>query len=204
MIKSIPKYTFDERVCVCDKNYPNQHLRGRCGYVRGISKPENDDDDPRIAYSVVFENARCSYFIYESLLSPCPYAVCDCENCKIRGAFTNQKFDFYEIVVVQTNKPSLMKINGQMGYIKGKLCPEDYLSGDCAKISYGVWIESEQCVWDIPEEDLVSTGEFIKIDGNGPTVSVRVGVDTKGRGILLDKETITDVEIKALKKMGWM
>lgn len=117
--------------------------------------------------------------------------------------YLNQKYDFYEIVIVRSHKSEYKKINGLRGYIDGKLSPDDYEPGDSPHISYGVCLENVRNGWCIPEEDLESTGEFMHFDESDPRISIRVGVDEKGRGFLLDKEPRSEEEAKRRKEMGW-
>lgn len=117
--------------------------------------------------------------------------------------YLNQKYDFYEIVIIQSMKPSLLHLNGRRGYIKGKLSPDDYAPGDSAEISYGVRVEGIREGWFIAEGDLKHTGEFMPKDESNESISIRVGVDEKGRGFLLDKEPRSEEEAARRKEMGW-
>lgn len=75
--------------------------------------------------------------------------------------YLHQKYSFYEIVIINSQKEKLSQYNGKRGFIAGKLYPDDYKPGDSKTISYGVRIEGVRNGWDIDEADLEYTGEFV-------------------------------------------
>lgn len=82
--------------------------------------------------------------------------------------YADQKYSFYEIVIIDSKKEHLSQYNGRRGFIEGKLDPSDYRPGDDKTISYGVRIDGVREGWDIDECDLKPTGEFV--DPNSPEI----------------------------------
>jgi len=74
MTRPIPKFSFDERVCVRETNESSHHLLGQCGVIVGITDPNDfdcPDEDIIIGYVVRFENERYTYGFDESQLCSC-------------------------------------------------------------------------------------------------------------------------------------
>jgi len=95
------------------------------------------------------------------------------------------KFDFYEIVKVNSSKNALREINNSEGVIRGKAQNEE-----TGRWGYGVSIYKDNgLIWHIMEEDLQFTGR--KADPKdfeaGETVKVQVDPKT-GEGSLPDQE----------------
>ncbi len=119
------------------------------------------------------------------------------------------KFEFFEVVkIISSSNPETKHCVGRVGFIFGKTPiaeDENGVPDYSDVIDYAVVLEGERysCVF-LPD-DLESTGEFIdREDYYSDTVSIRVGVDEKGRGFLLDKEPRSEEEAKRRKEMGWV
>lgn len=97
---------------------------------------------------------------------------------------SKNKFDFYEVVKVVSNKPNLQEINGKEGTIIGMSKNEQ-----TGNWGYAVTIHESEDGWDILECDLRSTGKKRKREEfyTGETVKVRVDPET-GESILVDDE----------------
>ena len=85
-------------------------------------------------------------------------------------------FGFYEKVRVCSTRPELKEINGELGAVLGKAQNESGTWG------YAVSIYKTRVVWDLPEHELISTGEFDVRDSFFSGASVRVVVDKDGSG----------------------
>ena len=79
MDRPIPKFSFNERVCVREATESTHHLVGQCGIICGITDP-NDFDCPDenivIGYAVQFKNERYVYSFEEPQLCSCLHEVC--------------------------------------------------------------------------------------------------------------------------------
>ena len=76
--------------------------------------------------------------------------------------YLHQKYSFYEIVIIRSQKERLSQYNGKRGFIAGKLHPDDYTPGfDSKTISYAVRIEGVLHGWCVDEDELEYTGEFV-------------------------------------------
>jgi hypothetical protein len=97
----------------------------------------------------------------------------------------NNKFNFYEIVKVLSKKSNLQEINGCEGVVKGKSQCED-----TGNWGYAVSIYKDNgIVWDIMEEDLISTGKLDDHSKYSPTEHVKIQVDLKtGKGEIVDDD----------------
>ena len=94
------------------------------------------------------------------------------------------KFEFYDIVTVKSDKPTLKKINGCKGVIRGMAQNEETL-----KWGYGVLVYQEEEVWHVMEEDLQSTGRKANPENYYTGQSIKVIVDPKtGEGKLADEK----------------
>ena len=99
------------------------------------------------------------------------------------------KFEFYDIVFVDSNKQNLQKINGKKGVIRGKSQSEE----DPKIFAYAVDILDQsgktESGWFIFEEDLKSTNKKAnpKYFMTEETIKVRVNPET-GEGEIVDKD----------------
>jgi hypothetical protein len=69
------------------------------------------------------------------------------------------KFDYYDIVSIQTNHLSKSRFNGREGIVRGISEP---ING--GEPGYAVRIDDEKYVWDFTESELKATGK--KYEGN--------------------------------------
>ena len=81
------------------------------------------------------------------------------------------RFEFYEKVVVKSERSQVQPINGKVGAILGRAC------GETGLWSYAVHIYGEIEGWDLPEHELESTGEFDSRDSFYNGSSIRVSDD---------------------------
>ncbi|MEX2964090.1 Imm31 family immunity protein [Microbulbifer sp. TYP-18] len=88
-------------------------------------------------------------------------------------------YDFYDVVLVKTDREALSEINGKKGAILGRA------ENDQGEWSYSVHIfESEEC-WDVMEAELESTGTAMAREDFYDGDSVIIEVDSKtGEGKL--------------------
>jgi hypothetical protein len=94
---------------------------------------------------------------------------------------TLPKFQFYEIVRINSNNPELAEIQGETGAILGRSDEENGL------YSYGVFIDRDEICWCVAEEDIESTGVVLqRADFYDDNRVIRVQVDEQGRGIIAD------------------
>jgi len=95
------------------------------------------------------------------------------------------KFDFYDIVKVNSDKLSLQEINGFEGVIRGMSQNED-----TGEWGYAVSIYKDNgLLWDIMEADLIATGKKSKESDFMTGESVKVRVDPKtGEGEIVDDD----------------
>jgi|LakMenE01Jun11ns_1017448.scaffolds.fasta_scaffold7617136_1 hypothetical protein len=102
---------------------------------------------------------------------------------------TKCKYDFYEIVKINSDKPSLGKVNGLFGVIRGisqsEENPEIFAYAVDVLTSTGTVKDG----WFIFEEDLQPTGKKAdpKKFKTGESVRVQVDLET-GEGRLADRE----------------
>ena len=66
----------------------------------------------------------------------------------------DSRFEWYEIVRVNSTDSAKVHINGELGAILGKA------QGDSGQWSYAVHIYKDGMVWSFMEHELSSTGEF--------------------------------------------
>jgi|688.fasta_scaffold552452_2 hypothetical protein len=95
------------------------------------------------------------------------------------------KFDFYDVVKINSSRNILKKINGSEGVVLGKAQNEE-----TGLWSYGVSVyKDNDLVWHVLEEDLLATGK--KADPKNfevvETIRVLVNPET-GEGYLPDRE----------------
>jgi hypothetical protein len=83
------------------------------------------------------------------------------------------KFDFYEVVTINTTNPKKSYLNGQRGAVLGKAENADGGHG------YDIWIYKFNEVFSLDEEELLATGEFDKRESFYSGESIRVSVDPK-------------------------
>ena len=81
------------------------------------------------------------------------------------------RFEFYEVVRVESCIPKYQEVNGHEGVVLGMAQSEDQ------SWSYAVQIFQPEDGWDIPESELISTGRVMKRENLYPGNSVRVEVD---------------------------
>lgn len=93
------------------------------------------------------------------------------------------KFDFYEIVLVQSTDPKKSHLNGEIGTVLG--LPE---VDEQPPNLYAVTIDSLGRVWSLFENELESTGQWAKREDFYDGSSVRVCVDERGRGNVAPSE----------------
>lgn len=117
------------------------------------------------------------------------------------------KFDFYEIVKINTTDSKKLEANGMLGYIRGKSEPESVYIKTC---SYAVKLFDYEYLRSFEENELESTGEFFdktKIPNHG---SIRVAVDDNGVGsVKASYKSYTEIEnainsSQASKASGYM
>jgi len=91
----------------------------------------------------------------------------------------NNKFNFYEIVQICSSEQTLIEVNGCKGVILGMSQCEN-----TGKWGYAVSVYTDDgFVWDIMEENLISTGNFTDPDEFSTSESIKVHVDPKtGKG----------------------
>jgi len=94
------------------------------------------------------------------------------------------KFDYYEIVKVESNDPELSKINGLEGAILG------ISKNDSTKqIAYSVHIFKFASSWFIFEKDLITTGKYSKKEDFHAGESIKVNVDPEtGEGKIVEDD----------------
>lgn len=91
------------------------------------------------------------------------------------------KFDFYEVVKINSKNSALGKINGKEGVVLG-------MAQDDGNWSYAVSVENKG--WSTLEEDLLPTGKFAKRSdfySDDETSRIKVVVDKNGKGRIKDE-----------------
>ena len=93
------------------------------------------------------------------------------------------KFDFYEVVKVASSKPKHIKLNGQLGVVKGMAQNEE-----TGVWSYGVNLAKKNgLITRFYEDEIVSTGERVEPTDFYTGESIKVRVDPKtGEGEIID------------------
>ncbi|MHB1222367.1 MAG: hypothetical protein ACYC0J_10265 [Gammaproteobacteria bacterium] len=99
------------------------------------------------------------------------------------------KYNFYDIVKIDSNKPELKKVNGMSGVIRGYAQSEE----DPNAIQYAVDVIDDAGYaidgWCFFEEDLQPTDKKANPESFNSGQTVRVLVDPKtGKGFIPDKE----------------
>ncbi|MGE3318599.1 MAG: hypothetical protein AB7I18_04820 [Candidatus Berkiella sp.] len=97
---------------------------------------------------------------------------------------SKSKFEFYEVVKVNTKNKNLREIHNQRAVIVGKAREEP------REWYYTIALRGDSC-WCAYESDLESTGEFEKPDDT-PRESIKVGVTKDGVGYVIDPESAND------------
>ena len=93
----------------------------------------------------------------------------------------NSRFEFYEVVVVDSTDPQKGSIHGERGVILG-MAQNEY-----GGRGYAVHVFSQCVSWHVMEGELKSTGEFMKREDFYDGSSIRVEVDPKtGEGRIVD------------------
>ncbi len=93
------------------------------------------------------------------------------------------KFDFYEKVIIKTNNKDLLELNGRNATVLA-------MAGSDGDWHYGLNIEGIEESWSVPEEDLISRGEFAKREDfydDDPDSRITVIVDKDGNGSIKDE-----------------
>lgn len=85
----------------------------------------------------------------------------------------DNKFGFYEVVEICSDKKNLQSINGKLGTILGMTQNDDGPWG------YAVTLDDAEEGWDIKEEVLISKGIFRKREDFYDADSITVVVDPK-------------------------
>ncbi|MEM0964205.1 MAG: hypothetical protein AAGK21_16885 [Bacteroidota bacterium] len=88
------------------------------------------------------------------------------------------RFDFYERVRIVGGKPGLAPVHGEIAVVLGR-------SGGSKEPGYAVSVYTTGECWAVTESDLEATGEFDRRETFFPGDSVRVSVDSDGRGTIL-------------------
>ena len=108
------------------------------------------------------------------------------------------KFSFFEKVkIIASSSPKTKHLIGRIGVIlvKTPIAEDENGEPDFSDvIDYGVRIEGENYWQSFLPDELESTGEIGKREDYYSGASIRVGVDDKGRGFLLDNNTQSDDE----------
>lgn len=86
------------------------------------------------------------------------------------------RFGFYEKVRISTTAPNGQELNGKLGAVLGRAQDE------AGEWFYAVYIYQTEMVWNFPEPELLSTGEFDVESNFYDGSSTRVHVDKRGRG----------------------
>lgn len=88
------------------------------------------------------------------------------------------KFDYYEVVKVNSEQPSLSEINGLEGAVLG------FVQDDNGLYWYAVEIFASGECWDVQEDGLRTTGKVMKREDFYTGESVTVSVNQDGEGEL--------------------
>jgi|GEM_PF-1466724 len=91
--------------------------------------------------------------------------------------FSEPQFSLFENVIVATHDRAKRYLNGQEGTVLGRANSDD---GEIWL--YSVSLKSQRCVWSFFQEELQSTGSYSDPDEFFDGSSVRVQVDSEGRG----------------------
>jgi hypothetical protein len=91
--------------------------------------------------------------------------------CRETSGPMQNRFDFYEVVRIESRKPRYQEIYGQEGVILGMSQAQDLSWG------YAVQLLDSEDGWAIPEEELTSAGRSMKREDIYPGDSIRVKVD---------------------------
>jgi hypothetical protein len=95
----------------------------------------------------------------------------------------NPKYEFYEIVVVNTSDPAKAEVNGEAGAVGGRVRCDD------GSWYYSVHVYSTNESWCFFEHELLPTGKHARQEDFYDGSSIRVSVDQEGRGeIVCDSE----------------
>ena len=85
------------------------------------------------------------------------------------------KFDFYEIVTINTQNPKRKNLNGQRAAVLAKGQESD--EPDALIKYYDIWVYQLEKVFSFHEDELLATGEFDKRENFFSGESIRVSVD---------------------------
>lgn len=118
-----------------------------------------------------------------------------------------KSFVFFEKVkVLTTSTYGNEYLVGKIGVVIGMTPVDEDSMGnpDFSEIvAYRIKFDDEKYSYSFLPEELESTGEIIKKEDYYSGASIRVSVDEKGRGFLLDKEPRSEEEASRRKEMGW-
>lgn len=89
---------------------------------------------------------------------------------------SRSKFEFFEKVRIVTRSGTKQSVNGAIGAVLGKVQDEGGIW------YYAVHVYGDNRGWDFVEDELEATGEFDKRESFYDGSSIRVRVDSKGRG----------------------
>lgn len=90
------------------------------------------------------------------------------------------KFAYYEKVIIKTKDPKKLEIDGELGAIMGWSEAED------GRVTYSVHVYRTDISWCAYESELSPTGEFDRRETFYDGTSIRVRVDERGRGEIVD------------------
>lgn len=95
------------------------------------------------------------------------------------------KFDFYEVVKINTVENNLKKANGKDGVVMGMAQDENGEWNYAVRIYFGSFADLEDSDgWSIDEQYLQPTGKFMKREDFYDGSTAKVVVDEKGHGHL--------------------
>lgn len=94
------------------------------------------------------------------------------------------KFNFYDVVKISSNKNSLKEIDNSLGVIRGMSQNEE-----TGEWGYAVSVyKDNDLIWDILEEDLVFTGDRVDPSDFKDKNTIKVQVDpSTGSGKIIDR-----------------
>ena len=91
------------------------------------------------------------------------------------------KFEFFEVVRIEATPADFEHLQGKTGPILGKA------EGDDGRWIYSVYLEDDGGAFSMNEDDLSSTGRFVKREDIYDGTSIRVSVDPEtGEGKLIE------------------
>ncbi len=106
-------------------------------------------------------------------------------NGKSRALMKSSKFEFYEIVTINTRDAISVHLNGRKAAILGMTQEEGEGSWH-----YAVHIYGEAESWMFPEKELLPTGQMDVRESFYDGSSIQVKVDPEGRGRVIDQTNV--------------